>query len=118
MTDTQKPVKDLLTDYDIFDPEFVKNPYPGYSEIRESQCPIAHTDRYQGSWLPTRYEDVVAIAQEFETFTSRQILVMPPAEGRKKNWRCFTPRSNGLRIRTTIRWVWKRSCFSSGPTGC
>jgi hypothetical protein len=80
MTDTHKPVEDLLTDYDIFDPEFVKNPYPGYSEIRESQCPIAHTDRYQGSWLPTRYEDVVAIAQEFETFTSRQILVMPPVE--------------------------------------
>jgi cytochrome P450 len=84
MTDTRKPVSDLLTDYDIFDPEFVKNPYPGYSEIRESQCPIAHTDRYQGSWLPTRYEDVVAIAQEFETFTSRQILVMPPAEGRNE----------------------------------
>lgn len=84
MTDTRKPVEDLLTDYDIFDPEFVKNPYPGYSEIRESQCPIAHTDRYQGSWLPTRYEDVVAIAQEFETFTSRQILVMPPAEGRNE----------------------------------
>jgi cytochrome P450 len=82
MTDTQKPVKDMTTDYDIFDPEFVKNPYPGYSEIRESQCPIAHTDRYQGSWLPTRYDDVVAIAQEYETFTSRQILVMPPAEGR------------------------------------
>ncbi|MEY4196219.1 MAG: hypothetical protein RL482_311, partial [Actinomycetota bacterium] len=34
MTDTQKPVKDMTTDYDIFDPEFVKNPYPGYSEIR------------------------------------------------------------------------------------
>lgn len=84
MTDTRKPVEDLLTDYDIFDPEFVKNPYPGYSEIRESKCPIAHTDRYQGSWLPTRYEDVVAIAQEFETFTSRQILVMPPAEGRNE----------------------------------
>ena len=84
MTDIRKPVEDLLTDYDIFDPEFVKNPYPGYSEIRESQCPIAHTDRYQGSWLPTRYEDVVAIAQEFETFTSRQILVMPPAEGRNE----------------------------------
>ncbi len=84
MTDTRKPVSDLLTDYDIFDPEFVKNHYPGYSEIRESKCPIAHTDRYQGSWLPTRYDDVVAIAQEFETFTSRQILVMPPAEGRNE----------------------------------
>ena len=84
MTDTQKPVTDITTDYDIFAPDFIKNPYPGYTEIRESQCPIAHTERYEGSWLPTRYDDVVAIAQEYETFTSRQILVMPPAAGRSE----------------------------------
>ena len=81
MTDTRKPVDSMLTDYDIFKPSFVANPYPGYSEIRESECPIAHTDRYEGSWLPTRYEDVVAIAQEYEVFTSRGILVMPPPPG-------------------------------------
>ena len=84
MTDTRKPVESMLTDYDIFEPSFVANPYPGYSEIRESQCPIAHTDRYQGSWLPTRYEDVVAIAQEHEIFTSRGILVMPPIPGQNE----------------------------------
>jgi cytochrome P450 len=71
----------LLTDYDIFEPSFVANPYPGYSEIRESECPIARTERYEGSWLPTRYEDVVALAQEYEVFTSRGILVMPPPPG-------------------------------------
>jgi cytochrome P450 len=81
MTDTRKPVESLLTDYDIFEPSFIANPYPGYSEIRESECPIAHTDRYEGSWLPTRYEDVVALAQEYEVFTSRGILVMPPPPG-------------------------------------
>jgi len=81
MTDTRKPVESLLTDYDIFEPSFVANPYPGYSEIRESECPIARTERYEGSWLPTRYEDVVAIAQEYEVFTSRGILVMPPPPG-------------------------------------
>jgi cytochrome P450 len=81
MTDTRKPVESLLTDYDIFEPSFVANPYPGYSEIRESECPIARTERYEGSWLPTRYEDVVALAQEYEVFTSRGILVMPPPPG-------------------------------------
>ena len=81
MTDTRKPVESLLTDYDIFEPGFVANPYPGYSEIRESECPIARTERYEGSWLPTRYEDVVALAQEYEIFTSRGILVMPPPPG-------------------------------------
>ena len=82
MTDTNhKPVEDLLTDYDIFDPEFVRDPFPSFAEIRESQCPVAHTERWGGSWLPTRYEDVVAIAQEYETFTSRGILVLPPPPG-------------------------------------
>jgi cytochrome P450 len=81
MTDTRKPVESMLTDYDIFEPSFVANPYTGYSEIRESECPIARTERYEGSWLPTRYEDVVALAQEYEVFTSRGILVMPPPPG-------------------------------------
>mgnify|MGYP000471397280 CR=1 FL=1 len=79
MTDIRKPVEDILTDYDIFDPEFIKDPYSAFSEIRESGCPIAHTDRYEGSWLPTRYDDVVAIAQEYETFTSQSVLVLPDA---------------------------------------
>ena len=82
MTDTNhKPVEDLLTDYDIFDPEFVRDPFPSFAEIRESKCPVAHTERWGGSWMPTRYEDVVAIAQEYETFTSRGILVLPPPPG-------------------------------------
>lgn len=71
------PVADPTTDFNIFDPDFVRDPYPTMSEIRESQCPIAHSERWGGSWLPTRYEDVVAIAQEHELFTSREIIVTP-----------------------------------------
>ena len=55
---------DPLTDYDIFDRVYVLDPFPVLGEIRESECPIAHTERWGGSWLPTRYEDVVAMAQE------------------------------------------------------
>lgn len=82
MTNMHRPVEDLLTDYDIMDPGFIKDPFGKFEQIRESQCPIAHTERWGGSWLPTRYEDVVALAQEYEVFTSRAILVMPPAPGR------------------------------------
>lgn len=71
------PVNDPKTDYNIFDPEYVRDPYPTMHEIRESKCPIAHSNRWGGSWLPTRYEDVVAIAQEHEIFTSRDIIVVP-----------------------------------------
>jgi cytochrome P450 len=66
------------TDYDMFDPQYLINPFPVLNDIRESECPIAHSDRWGGSWLPTRYEDVVAIAQEHDTFTSRQIIVTAP----------------------------------------
>ena len=74
---TFEPVHDWATDYDIFDPGFVKDPYPVGDELRD-RCPVAHSERWGGSWLPTRYEDVVAIAHEYETFTSRNIIVVPP----------------------------------------
>ena len=74
---TIDPVRDWANDYDIFDPGFVRDPYAVTSDLR-GECPIAHSDRWGGSWLPTRYEDVVAIAHEYETFTSRNIIVVPP----------------------------------------
>ena len=69
---------DPHTDYDIFDPAYILDPFPVMDEIRESACPIARTERWGGSWLPTRYEDIVAMAQEHNTFTSRSIIVTPP----------------------------------------
>ncbi len=63
------PVSDWATDYDIFDPQYVADPFPIWDELRE-RCPIAHTDRWGGSWLPTRYADVSAIAHDIDTFPS------------------------------------------------
>ena len=69
---------DPHTDYDIFDPAYIIDPFPVMDEIRESACPIARTERWGGSWLPTRYDDIVAMAQEHDLFTSRSIIVTPP----------------------------------------
>ncbi|MGB8860421.1 MAG: cytochrome P450 [Ilumatobacteraceae bacterium] len=74
---------DPTTDYDIFDPAYVLDPFPTISEIRQSGCPIAHTDRWGGSWMPTRYADIVAVAQEHDVFTSRQVLVTGPPDGQE-----------------------------------
>ncbi|MBI4935450.1 MAG: cytochrome P450 [Actinobacteria bacterium] len=52
-------------------------------QIRESECPVAHTDRWGGSWMPTRYADIVAVAQEHDLFTSQQILVTGPPPGQE-----------------------------------
>ena len=81
MSDTTRPpVTDWATDYDIFAPEYVDNPFPVWDELRE-RCPIAHTDRWGGSWLPTTYEDVTAIARDIVNFPSGNgISVMPPPD--------------------------------------
>ena len=73
---TTEPVVDWSTDYDIFDPGYVADPVPVWDELRD-RCPVAHTERWGGSWLPTRYDDVVAIAHDVDRFSSREITVTP-----------------------------------------
>jgi cytochrome P450 len=68
------PVEDWATDFSHLEPEWAADPYPIQDELR-SRCPIAHTDRFGGGWLPTRYEDVAAIAYDTERFTSRSIIM-------------------------------------------
>ena len=69
-----EPVEDWATDYDIFDAGYVKDPFPVWDELRE-KCPVAHTERWGGSWMPTTYEDLRKIAAEVEIFSSRNPLV-------------------------------------------
>jgi cytochrome P450 len=76
------PVSDWATDFSHLEPEWAADPYPIQDELRE-RCPIAHTDRFGGGWLPTRYEDVAAIAYDTERFTSRSVVMSnfrPPRE--------------------------------------
>ncbi len=79
---TTEQVKNWATDYDIFDPEFIRDPYAVWDELR-GKCPVAHTERWGGSWMPTRYKDLFDIAQDFQHFSSREPLVAPvgPAPG-------------------------------------
>jgi cytochrome P450 len=71
-------VEDWATDYDIFDAGYVADPYGIWDQLR-TECPIARTERWGGSWLPTRYDDVTAMARDIETFPSGNgISVMPP----------------------------------------
>ena len=65
-----RPVDDWSTDWDHHDPRWTNDPFPIWSELRES-CPVAHTGRYnEGVWLPTRYDDLMAVARDTETFSS------------------------------------------------
>ncbi|MGN9845419.1 cytochrome P450 [Nonomuraea sp. H19] len=76
------PVEDWASDFSHAEPEWAADPYPIQDELRQS-CPIAHTERFGGGWLPTRYEDVAAIAYDTEHFSSRSIIMSnfrPPRE--------------------------------------
>jgi len=76
------PVADWSTDFSHLEPEWAADPYPIQDDLRQ-RCPIAHTGRFGGGWLPTRYEDVSAIAYDTERFSSRAIIMSnfrPPRE--------------------------------------
>ena len=68
------PVSDWATDFSHMEPEWVADPYPIQDELRQ-RCPIAHTDRFGGGWLPTKYEDVAAVAYDTDNFSSRAIIM-------------------------------------------
>ncbi len=78
-TEPSSPVSSWADDYDIFDHDYVANPFPVWDELRDT-CPVAHSDRWGGSWMPTRYEDVSAVAHDTEHFSSREVLVTPAPE--------------------------------------
>jgi cytochrome P450 len=71
---TTDPVADWTTDYDIFDDDYVTDPVPIWSDMRQ-QCPIAHTERWGGSWLPTRHADLQALAKIVPQLSSTDPLV-------------------------------------------
>jgi cytochrome P450 len=76
------PVSDWATDFDHTSEAWAADPFPIWDELRAT-CPVAHTERYGGAWLPTRHEDVAAIAYDTERFSSRSVVMSnnrPPLE--------------------------------------
>lgn len=76
------PVEDWTADYDIFDAEYISDPYPIWADMR-AECPVAHTERWGGSFLPTRYQDVVDLARMIPTMSSQDPIVVRPPEGQQ-----------------------------------
>ena len=71
---SEKPVLDFATDWDHTDPEWVKDPYPIWEDLRQ-RCPVAHTDRYGGAWFPATHAGVTSVAKDTEHFTSRNVVI-------------------------------------------
>jgi len=75
--DARPPVGDWATDYDIFDPAYCADPGPIWADLRD-RCPVAHTERWGGSYLPTRYEDVAELARLVPALSNQLPIVVPP----------------------------------------
>ncbi len=84
-----KKQRDWATDYDIFAKQYKNDPFPIWDKLRE-ECPVAHTERWGGSWMPTRYDDLFNIARDIQHFSSREVLVAPggppPDEDEEQEW--------------------------------
>lgn len=76
------PVDDFATDFDHTDTRWVADPFPIWTDLRQ-RCPVAHTERYGGGWLPTRWDEVSEVAYDTEHFSSRSPVMSntrPPHE--------------------------------------
>jgi cytochrome P450 len=75
--EVRPPVSDWATDYDIFDERYFTDPGPIWADLRD-RCPIAHTERWGGSYLPTRYDDVAEMARLVPQLSNQEFIVVPP----------------------------------------
>jgi cytochrome P450 len=74
MSSRHPPVTDWATDFDHCDRAWVADPFPIWEDLRR-RCPVAHSERYGGTWLPVRHQDIAAVAYDTEHFSSRSVVV-------------------------------------------
>lgn len=73
--DDYGPVEDFATDFDHADPAYNPKAPEVWKELRESGCPVAHSERYGGMWVPLTNDTVNEVAYDTENFTSRSVVV-------------------------------------------
>lgn len=75
MTDVQNaPAPNWATEFDHTSDAYAAVATDVWDELRGT-CPVAHTEAHGGVWLPTRHEDIAAIARDTENFSSEGVIV-------------------------------------------
>jgi cytochrome P450 len=64
--------------YDLFAADMQRDPQAHYEKVRASGCPIAHSEKWGGSWMAVAFDDIRAITQDQTRFSSRAIEVSGP----------------------------------------
>ena len=66
----------IANHFDVHSPELAKDLHPTLARAR-SQCPVTCSDEHGGYWVVTRYEDVLRVAQDWETFSNELGITVP-----------------------------------------
>ena len=75
------PVSDFATDFDHGSAANNAKAPEVWKELRESGCPVAHSERYGGMWVPLTHDTVHDVAYDTENFTSRAVVVSTTRPG-------------------------------------
>jgi cytochrome P450 len=67
-------VSDWETDFDHLSDEWAAHGPDILADLRE-RCPVAHTERFHGAYLVSRYDDIAEVARDTATFSSRVTIV-------------------------------------------
>lgn len=74
MTDIQATARRRAeVELDHHSPEFREDPYGKFREMRESGCPVAHSDHYGGFWALVDYASVFEAARDDALFNSSSV---------------------------------------------
>ena len=67
-------------DLDHHSEDFRQNPHGIFRQMREANCPIAHSDHYGGFWVLVDYASVFEAARDDDTFNSSPSIGVPASE--------------------------------------
>jgi cytochrome P450 len=73
--DKTDKVLDWATDFDHGSQEWADDPYAIIKELKNAGCPIAHTERYGGMWVPTTYDMIKQIFLDTKNFSSEGTII-------------------------------------------
>ncbi len=69
--------------FDHHSAEFAADPWSTLAELRQT-CPVARSDRYDGFWVLSRYDDIRRVALDDETYSSAETIIVPPKKNAKQ----------------------------------
>lgn len=72
-TDQPTPV-DWVHGFDHYSAAYAADPFPIWDELRQRDD-IVQSSAFRGMWVPCRHADVVAVANDTDTFSSRQPII-------------------------------------------